>query len=934
MENVWKQIQIYHDFKQKIKKIKNEINNNIEYTEYQCLVTTKDDIHKWKQYCEYDKSPFGKEHNYDEWDNKMKFNTINLKKPKLKLLKTFNEFKNNFSKGISVINKELYLAVNTSNSKITNNIIYYVGNNKILLKLLDNGNTFFICIIGKRDNVKYVTFENMNTYKRSIIKEIINAENNILIDKKFIYQNAKFVCNVYKKFQNKKEKNNVKIKIDNKNYIHDHVLKILILYYGLNIDLDKKKSNKIKECEKYYLINYEWMKQFQKCFNYSKLIIEIKKNTKYNSLSDFENNIESLLNKFKNALNDNKEYNKDLEDLKNIQINPIEVSFTQSLNHFTNFTVINSKIYNTIRENKMMFGFDNYYSKEYSFFFYPITFYQGKRLNFIEIGFFNDENVFISKYYINTLNQKLAEEIKSFNNINQFSEKYQIEIEQPEEQNLIKEKNNIIGTIINLNYCSCSTVTEDNKNKNKKKNVKMNSNIITNNKPLSSSNKNNINIKTSIDNNKKQNNKINNNNNTKSITNNYKSNNNNNNNIINIDIFNNNINNNDEEIFYNKITKIKDNKITPMIGLQNIGQTCYMNSALQCFSHTETLANYLINPNKLSIINNNSIAMIDPDLPQLSPILRKLILHLWSDKPKSAYAPNDFKRIVGEIEPLFKDFQANDAKDFVNFIIMKLHEELNLIDNSFSNSCNITLPNQPINPYNSNQVLMCYFYDFQMNLKSIISNIFYGTIQSEFECQNCKMQLYLCGQTMPLIKYNYQNYFFINFPLEEVRKYIVSNQMLYMKYMNMGINPNKEVFLVDCFDYYQKDDPIIGYCDRCNNDNAQIITRTKLFTLPIYLIILLNRGTGIQFNIKLDFPEILSSNGIAINPSGNYLLYGVVKHFGDSSSSGHFAAYCRSPIDNQWYFYNDSIVTPINENEKGRIQDVGLTYILFYRKMN
>ena len=57
------------------------------------------------------------------------------------------------------------------------------------------------------------------------------------------------------------------------------------------------------------------------------------------------------------------------------------------------------------------------------------------------------------------------------------------------------------------------------------------------------------------------------------------------------------------------------------------------------------------------------------------------------------------------------------------------------------------------------------------------------------------------------------------------------------------------------------------------------------------------------------------------------------KHFGDNSSSGHFAAYCRSPVDNCWYFYNDAIVTPISEQEKASIQNNGLTHILFYRKI-
>ena len=265
---------------------------------------------------------------------------------------------------------------------------------------------------------------------------------------------------------------------------------------------------------------------------------------------------------------------------------------------------------------------------------------------------------------------------------------------------------------------------------------------------------------------------------------------------------------------------------------------------------------------------------------------------------------------------------------------MRLHEELNLVDNSFINVNNIFPPSKPINHYDPNQILQCYLYDFQKNYNSVISTFFFGTTQGEIECQNCKNRLLQMGQNIPIFKYNYQSYFFINFPLEEVRKYIISNQMLYMEYMKNGINPNNEVNLIDCFSYNQKDDYMSGYCDGCNSNDAQLLSRTKLFTIPLYLVILLNRGKGIEFNIKINFPEYLNTNGIAIQPNGIYQLYGVVKHFGESSSSGHFTAYCRSPIDNCWYFYNDSIVTPISEQEKSRIQENGLTYILFYRQFN
>ena len=265
---------------------------------------------------------------------------------------------------------------------------------------------------------------------------------------------------------------------------------------------------------------------------------------------------------------------------------------------------------------------------------------------------------------------------------------------------------------------------------------------------------------------------------------------------------------------------------------------------------------------------------------------------------------------------------------------MRMHEELNHIDGTLTKQNNLKEPVMPINPYNQSQVLESYLYEFQLNFDSFISNCFYGTTQGEFECQNCKMRMNQMGQNMPLIKYNYQTYFFLNFPLDEVRKYVLSNQMLYMNYMNQGVNPNLTIYLLDCFAYYQKDDLLSCYCERCQRNDSQVITRTKLFIAPIYLIILLNRGKGIEFNIKLTFPEEFDTTGIFINPNGIYQLYGVVKHFGENNSSGHFTAYCRSPIDGLWYFYNDATVTQVSEQEKYQIQEVGLTYMLFYKQKN
>ena len=543
---------------------------------------------------------------------------------------------------------------------------------------------------------------------------------------------------------------------------------------------------------------------------------------------------------------------------------------------------------------------------KYQFYFRPQLFYKGQK--FIKIGSLDKDYIFEIQYFI-TLDltkanpSMIISELMNSSSVKNFFTKKNIKIDSKDVHDLIDYNINN-GKVINFLY--------ENQN---------NINNIGNEIPYSSTLKgNNVKIKKIVIKNTNQTKKYNNFSNSSTINSNASD------DLPNVIAL--------KSLDNFPIKKIDQINITPMIGLQNIGQTCYMNAALQCFSNTKALTSYFLNYNNLQYLKSNTITISGTNEPSLVIEYLRLVRHLWCDPPKSAYAPNEFKKAIGKMDSLFKDFEANDAKDFVNFMVMRLHDELNGVDNHLTKQNNLTPPPNILNPYDQIQVLQSYLYEFQINFNSFISNCFYGTTQGEFECQNCKMQIYQTGQNLPLVKYNYQTFFFLNFPLNEVSKYILSNQMLYMKYMNSGINPSSVVNLIDCFYYYQKDEILSCYCDRCFNNNAQVLTRTKLYVAPIYLILLFNRGKGIQYNIKITFPETLDTNGLFVNPSGLYQLYGVVKHYGDSSASGHFTAYCRSPIDRQWYYYNDAMVTPVNEQDKYQIQENGLTYMLFYNQIN
>ena len=163
------------------------------------------------------------------------------------------------------------------------------------------------------------------------------------------------------------------------------------------------------------------------------------------------------------------------------------------------------------------------------------------------------------------------------------------------------------------------------------------------------------------------------------------------------------------------------------------------------------------------------------------------------------------------------------------------------------------------------------------------------------------------------------------------------NPILLQNFQFNILNMNS-VNIYDCFEYNQKMEYFTGensmYCNNCKIQ-CPASYFTSLYTTPEVLIIVLNRGKGIEFNVKLEFEEDLNlQNFVHFKQTGfMYKLIGVVTHLGESGASGHFIAYARSPIDNLWYRYNDDIVSKVI-NIKKEIIDYAMPYILFFQKIN
>ena len=354
--------------------------------------------------------------------------------------------------------------------------------------------------------------------------------------------------------------------------------------------------------------------------------------------------------------------------------------------------------------------------------------------------------------------------------------------------------------------------------------------------------------------------------------------------------------------------KIEEEKYTRknkpiLIGLNNIGATCYMNASLQCLSNTKKLTEYFLTNYE---DNRNKI---------MSHQYYKLIKHLWNEENNNiSYSPNSFKEVLSKENPLFAGIAANDAKDLINFLIERLHQELNIAlkNNSVDNYNQIDQTNEAA-------VFNDFTKDFNTNFNSPISRCFYGILETKSQCQGCK-----------IIKYNFQVYSFLEFPLQQVNQFYFNNGKRPLL-TNDGKNP--DVDLYECFEYNRKIDLMTGdnqmYCNICNKlcDATYV---TYLYSTPNYLILNLNRGKGAVYECKVNFPEKLNIFNFVTSKQATtaYELYAVICHLGPSSMDGHFVAYCRNRLDNKWYLYNDGFVTLCH---RAKQYTDGMPYILFYR---
>ncbi|QQP35224.1 Ubiquitinyl hydrolase 1 [Caligus rogercresseyi] len=398
-----------------------------------------------------------------------------------------------------------------------------------------------------------------------------------------------------------------------------------------------------------------------------------------------------------------------------------------------------------------------------------------------------------------------------------------------------------------------------------------------------------------------------------------------------------------------------------LVGLANLGNTCYMNAALQCLSNTPSLSDYFM---------TCFYPLSGPGMGGGKPLAKaygSLLLDMWTKKRRNNYAvPSGVVRAIKAAHPIFQGYLQQDAQEFLRCFMDTLHEELSEAfeaeeepeeendseDNGSSSeesemgdyetadsglsedSCSRGSPEdsrlKSLLPYGSNlsgshrpppkKQKKVY--------RSIISDVFDGKLISTVQCLTCN-RISTTEETFQDLSLPIPNQESLSSTASSNHSSSSSGWLAWMWSYFLGFLSGPKVSLGDCLSYFFSADELKGdnmySCGKCKKLRNGL-KYSKVTILPECLCIHLKRfrhefAYSSKISSRVTFPLLdLDLSPWTHKDFGDketlYELSGLIVHSGTASG--------------EWYEYDDSVVTRVDPSFVLGLE----AYVLFYRKSN
>ncbi|XP_029431732.1 putative ubiquitin carboxyl-terminal hydrolase 50 isoform X1 [Rhinatrema bivittatum] len=313
-------------------------------------------------------------------------------------------------------------------------------------------------------------------------------------------------------------------------------------------------------------------------------------------------------------------------------------------------------------------------------------------------------------------------------------------------------------------------------------------------------------------------------------------------------------------------------------GLYNLGNTCYMNAVLQCLCSTTPLVEYFLSGSyQTALVRGKG---------DLANTFANLMETMWFGD-FNYVSPEAFQLAISNLHPPFGRKIQHDAQELLIYVLNGLHEETGK-----------SRKRRNSGRKESSSLLHC------CSESSVITHLLQGQLRYEITCLTCQS------------------------PTFKTEAFTV---------LSLPIPSRIHCYLEECLhNFFQQDTLTWGNKMHCSFCETKQDTSVKAYisSAPKIIILHLKRfeyegqykrklRTDVTFPVNnLDFTPFLSPS---LQRCPRYHLYAVVNHFGDLDW-GHYTAYCKNPVTQRWYTFDDTRFFNIPESTV----QTSNAYMLFY----
>ncbi|KAL4943719.1 hypothetical protein BDV06DRAFT_130592 [Aspergillus oleicola] len=365
----------------------------------------------------------------------------------------------------------------------------------------------------------------------------------------------------------------------------------------------------------------------------------------------------------------------------------------------------------------------------------------------------------------------------------------------------------------------------------------------------------------------------------------------------------------------------------PRTGLANFGVTCYLNSTVQCLSATVLMSKFFIDDRFRYYVQKNwkGSQGVMPGL------FANLIRSLWKNDVQ-VIMPTSFRNFCGRLNQEWGIDRQQDAKEFFDFVVDCLHEDLN-----------VNWQRTPLRPLTFEEemqrermpvakVSRIEWDRYCHREESFISSLFAGQHASRLKCTTCKRT-----------STTYEAFYSIS----------------------VEIPPSGKGDIYQCLRSYCQEEMLSGdevwKCPYCKCE--RVATKQIIITrAPQILVVHFKRFSASKtqsarkIHTPVDFPlhglrmddfvytqprsgdpppSSQDTSTLATEPPFTYDAYGVLRHIGASMGSGHYISLVRDASRQCWRRFDDGRATdfiPRDLSFKDRLQNEQ-AYIVFYERV-